>query len=139
MLVYLNGEISYSIVSIFLFSSNLCCVTHLEQIQFTFFHLLRFPLIVKYNIGLKTLLQQGISEPIFYGDLVYKFKRIVGKPNFSDQFKKIVKRYIRVGYNLDIMRQSACLVVNPITVYSYGFLFNCTTVGRASDSMTALT
>ena len=50
-------------------------------------------LIVKYNIGLKTLLQQGISEPIFYGDLVYKFKRIVGKPNFSDQFKKTVKRY----------------------------------------------
>ena len=27
-------------------------------------------LIVKYNSGLKTLLQQGISEPIFYGDLV---------------------------------------------------------------------
>ena len=79
------------------------------------------------------------SEPIFYGDLVYKFKRIVGKPNFSDQFKKIVKRYIRVGYNLDIMRQSACLVLNPITVHSYGFLFNCTTVGQASDSMTALT
>ena len=26
-----------------------------------------------------------------------------------------------------------------ITVYSYGFLFNCTTVGQASDSMTALT
>ena len=96
-------------------------------------------LIVKYNIGLKTLLQQGISEPLFYGDLVYKFKRIVGKPNFSDQFKKIVKRYIRVGYNLDIMRQSACLILNPITVYSYGFLFNCTTVGQASDSMTALT
>ena len=96
-------------------------------------------LIVKYNIGLKTLLQQGISEPIFYGDLVYIFKRIVGKPNFSDQFKKIVKRYIRVGYNLDIIRQSACLVLNPITVYSYDFLFNCTTVGQASDSMTALT
>ena len=50
-------------------------------------------LIVKYNIGLKTLLKQGISEPIFYGDLVYKFKRIVGKPNFSDLFKKIIKRY----------------------------------------------
>ena len=96
-------------------------------------------LIVKYNIGLKTLLQQGISEPIFYGDLAYKFKRIVGKPNFSDQFKKMVKRYIRVVYNLDIMRQPACLVLNPITVYSYGFLFNCTTVGQTSDSMTALT
>ena len=33
----------------------------------------------------------------------------------------------------------ACLVLNPITVYSYGFLVNCTTVGQASDSMTALT
>ena len=95
--------------------------------------------IVKYNIGLKTLLHQGISEPIFYGDLVYKFKRIVGTPNFSDQFKMIVKRYRRVGYNWGIMRQSECLVLNPITVYSYGFLFNCTTVGQASDSMTALT
>ena len=88
---------------------------------------------------LKTLLQQGISELIFYCDLVYKFKRVVGKSNFSDQFKKIVKRYIRVGYNLDIMRQSTCLVLNQITVYSYGFLFNCTMMGQASDSMTALT
>ena len=61
-------------------------------------------LIVKYNIWLKTLLQQGISEPIFYGDLVYEFKRIVGKPNFSDQFKKSIKRYINVCYNLDVMR-----------------------------------
>ena len=82
--------------------------------------------------------KQGISEPTIYGDLVNKFKRVVGKSNFSDQLKKIVKRYIRVGYNLDVMRQSACLVLNPITVYSYGFLFNCTTVGQASDSTTAL-
>ena len=101
-------------------------------------HTHKLLLIVKYNIGLKTLLQQGISEPIFYGDLVYKFKRIAGKPNFSDQFKKIVKRYIRVGYNLDIMRLSACLVLNPIMVYSYGFHFNCTTVGQASDSLMTL-
>ena len=54
-------------------------------------------LIVIYNIGLKTLLQLGISEPIFYGDLVYKFKGIVGKPYFNDQLKKILKRYKRVG------------------------------------------
>ena len=54
------------------------------------------------------LLQQGISEPIFYGDLVYKFKIFFGKPTFSGQFKKIIKRYEKVGYNLDIIRQSAC-------------------------------
>ena len=99
-----------------------------------------YSVVVRGAIQLKTCSPvRGISEPIFYGDLVDKFKRIVGKPNFSDQFKKIVKRYIRVGYNLDIMRQSACLVLNPITVYSYGFLLNCTTVGQTSDSMTALT
>ena len=72
-------------------------------------------LIVKYNIGLKTLLQQPISEPIFYVDLAYKFKHIVGKPNFSDQFKRL-SNVIKVGYSLDVMRQSACLVLNPITV-----------------------
>ena len=113
--------------------------SHKIRKAFSKFYHRHSELIVKYNIGLKTLLQQGISEPKFYGDLVYKFKQIVGKPNFSDQFKKIVKLYIRVGYNLDIMRQSACQVLNPITVYSYGFLFNCTTVGQTSDSMTALT
>ena len=36
---------------------------------------------------------------------------------------------------MDIMLESALLVVNPITFYSYGFLFNCTMVGQASDSM----
>ena len=113
---------------------------HKIQKAFSKFYHRHSELIVKYNVGLKTLLQQGIKEPIFYGDLVYKFKRIVGKHNFSDQFQKVVKRYIiKVGYNLDIMRQSACLVLNPIMVYSYGFLFICTTVGQASDSMTALT
>ena len=90
-------------------------------------------MIVKYHICLKILLQQGISEPVFYGDLVYKFKKIVGKPSFSYQFKKIVNRYKRVGYNMDIMQKSACLVINAITVYRYGFLFNCTMVGQASD------
>ena len=40
----------------------------------------------------------------FYGDLVYKFKRIVGKPSFNDQLKNIIERYKRVGYNMAIMR-----------------------------------
>ena len=75
---------------------------HKIRKSFSKFYHRHSELFVKYNIGLKTLLQQGISEPIFYGDLVYKFKRIVEKPNFSYQFKKIVKRYINVGYNLDV-------------------------------------
>ena len=42
---------------------------------------------------------------------------MVGKPNFSDQFEKIAKRYIKVGYYLDIMRQSACLVLKIVSEY----------------------
>ena len=39
---------------------------------------------------------------------------------------------------MDIMRQYACLVVNKIMVYSYDFLFNCTMLVQASDSVMAL-
>ena len=70
-------------------------------------------LLEKYSVSLKTLLLQGISEPEFYGDLVYRFRKIVGKSNFSEQFRKLINRYKRIGYSLDIMRQTACLVVNP--------------------------
>ena len=58
--------------------------------------------------------QQGISEPIFYGDLVYKFKQIVGKPNLSDLFKNIIKRYIKVGYNLDVTQSRLAMVSSLI-------------------------
>ena len=82
---------------------------------------------------------QGLSEPEFHGDLVYKFKQIVGRAEFSDQFRKIIVRYKCIGYNINIMRQSACLVFNPITVNNFASLFNCTLVGRASDSVMAPT
>ena len=70
---------------------------------------------------------------------VYKFKKIRGMTDFSDQFRKIMLRYKRIGYNLNVMRQSACLAINPITVDGYATLFNCTPVDRASDSMMAQT
>ena len=68
-----------------------------------------------------------------------KFKKIVSRIDFSDQFRKIIICYKRIGYNLNVMRQSACLVLIPITVSNYASLFNCTHVGRASDSMIAPT
>ena len=73
----------------------------------------------KYNVSLRKLLQQGISEPEFYADLVYRIRKIVGESNFSEQFRKLINRYKIIGYNPYIMRQTACLVVNPITVESY--------------------
>ena len=41
-------------------------------------------LVEKYSVSLKTLLQQSISEPEIYGDLVYRFRKIVGKSYFSE-------------------------------------------------------
>ena len=77
----------------------------------------------------------GPFEPEFYGDLVYKFKKLIGRNGFSFQFRKIITRYRRIGYNLNVMRPSACLVFNPIMVDNYATVFNSTPVGRASDSM----
>ena len=59
--------------------------------------------------------------------------------DFSDRFRKIIMRYKRIGYNLNLMRQSACLVINTITVDGLAALFNSTPVDRASDSMMAPT
>ena len=94
-----------------------------------------YDLISKFQVGLKSLLSQGLSEPDFYGDLVYKLKKIVGSNNFSAQFIKIISHYKKIGYNINVLQQTACLVVNPITVGNFAFLFNCTPVGRTSDSM----
>ena len=49
---------------------------------FSKFYRRHFDIVSKYNVGLKTLLQQGLSEPEFYGDLVYKFRKIIGKNDF---------------------------------------------------------
>ena len=96
-------------------------------------------MISKFQVGLKSLLPQGLSEPEFYGDLVYKLKKIVGSNNFSAQFIKIISHYKKIGYNIDVLQQTACLVVNPIRVGNFDFLFNCTPLGWTSDSMIVLT
>ena len=98
-----------------------------------------FELIFKFNVGLKTLLREGMSEQEFYGDLVYKFKKLIGRSDFSFQIRKIITRYRRICYNLSVMRQSACLVFNQIMVDNYAAFFNCTPVGQASDSIMAPT
>ena len=48
-------------------------------------------------------------------------------------------RYKRKGYNVNVMRQSACMVINPTTVNNFAALFNCMPVGRNSDCMIART
>ena len=67
------------------------------------------------------------------------FTKLIGRNDFSFHFRKIVTRYRRIEYNLNVMRQSACLVFNPVMVDNYAAFFNCTPVGRAPESLMAST
>ena len=77
----------------------------------TIFHLSFDNLIVCWSatLGLEWERKRVCSlEPEFYGNLVYKFKKITGRTDFSDQFRNIILRHKRIGYDLNVMRQSAC-------------------------------
>ena len=63
---------------------------HKLRKTFSKFYRRHYELVSKFSVGSKTLLHQGLSEPEFYGDLIYKFKKIVGRADFSDQFQKII-------------------------------------------------
>ena len=102
---------------------------------FSKFYRRYYDLISKFQVGIESLLRQGLSEPDFNGGLVYKLKKIFGSNNFSAQFIKIISHYKKIGYNINVLQQTACLMVNPITIGNFAFLFNCTPVGWISDSM----
>ena len=90
------------------------------------FYRRHYDLVSKSNTG---LYKQGLSERIL--------EKTFGRNDFFDQLRKIIIRCKRIGYNMNVMRQTACLVVNPITVNNFAALFNCTPAGRASDLMMA--
>ena len=106
---------------------------HKLRKPFSKFYRQFYDLISKFQVGLKSLLRQGLSEPEFYGDLVYKLKKIVGSNNFSAQLIKIISHYKKIGYNINVSQQTACFMINPITVGNFAFLFNCTLMCRTSN------
>ena len=63
-------------------------------------------------------------------------RRLLALILFSAQFIKIISHYKNNGYNINVLQETACLVINPITIGNFTFLFNCTPVGRTSDFMT---
>ena len=58
------------------------------------------------------------------------------KNNVPYHLKKIIVRYGKIGYNTDVLYKAACLVVKPIKVNNYAYLFDNTTVDWPSDGMT---
>ena len=63
--------------------------------DFSTFYRRHSELVETYNVSLRKFLQEGISEPEYYGDLVNRIRQIVGKFNFSVQFRKGINRYKR--------------------------------------------
>ena len=80
----------------------------------------------------KKLLQEGLSEHEFYGDLVYKFSKIVAKTDFSYSLKRLLFAAKKIGDNMDTMRQTARMIVNLI-MFDNAYLFNYTAMSRSSD------
>ena len=104
---------------------------------FSKFYHRNLPLINKYKWGLKSLLNSGISHPTFYGDVIYKLRKIKGHTYFHSLFVKYIRKFIKKGYDPLILQHTACLVVDPSTVDHYASLFNCAMTGHAQYSMNA--
>ena len=51
-------------------------------------------------------MRDELSEPEFYGDLVYKLKKIVGSNKFSALFLKTISHFEKIGYNINVLQQT---------------------------------
>ena len=61
---------------------------HKLRKTFSKFYRRHYELISKFNVGIKPLLRESLSEPEFYGNFVYKCKKLKGRNIFSFQFRK---------------------------------------------------
>ena len=79
----------------------------------------------------KNMYLKGISHPVFYGDLVYKLRRVKDTPNFISSGSKIVKRLRRRQYDPLIIETTIGLVLGPCTALCRLFLKHCTLTNKA--------
>ena len=83
------------------------------------------------DISFQEYVFKGISHPVFYGDLVYKLKRVKDTPNFISSGSKIVKRLRRRQYDPLIIETTIGLVLGPCTDLCRLFLKHCTLTNKA--------
>ena len=83
------------------------------------------------NISFQEYLSKGISHPVFYGDLVYKLRKVKDTPNFFSSGSKIVKRLWRRQYYPVIIKRTIGLVLGPSTALYEPFLKHCTLTNKA--------
>ena len=83
------------------------------------------------DISFREYLSKGISHPVFYGDLVYKLRRVKGTPNFISSGSKIDKRLRRRQYDPVIIERTIGLLLGPSTALYEPFLKHCTLTNKA--------
>ena len=76
-------------------------------------------------------MSKGISHPVFYGDLVYKLRRVKDTPNFISFGSKIVKRLRKQQCDPLIIERTIGHVLGPSTALYRPFLKHCTLTNKA--------
>ena len=82
------------------------------------------------DISFKEYVSKGISHPVFYGDLVYKLRRVKDTPNSISSSSKIDKRLRRRQYDPLIIERTIGLVLDPSTALYILFQERCTLTNK---------
>ena len=83
------------------------------------------------DISFQEYVSKAISHPIFFGDVVYKLRRVKDWLNFISSGSKIVKRLRRRQYDPLIIERTIGLVLGPSTALYIPFLKHCTLTNKA--------
>ena len=83
------------------------------------------------TISLQEYVSEGITHPVFYGDLVYKLRRVKGEADFISSGSKIVKRLRRLKYDPEIIERTMGIVLGLFTALYRSFLERFTLTNKA--------
>ena len=83
------------------------------------------------DISFKEYVSKGISHPFFYGDLIYKLRRVKDSRNFMSSGSKIDKRLRQRQYGPLVIERTIGLVLDPFTALYGPFLKHCTLTNKA--------
>ena len=83
------------------------------------------------EISFQEYVTEGISHPVFYGDLVYKLRRVRCEANIVAPGSKKVKRLRRRKYDPITIERTIGLVFGPCTALYRYFLKHCILTNKA--------
>ena len=102
-----------------------------------FLFLLYSELLSKFGkISFQDYVSEGISHQVFYGDLVYKLRRIKGAANFISSGSKTGKRLRRRKWSLRGLKVLWFALLQPFTDLSYSVALRlrwCRLIQTSSD------